>query len=179
MTRYVALLGSINVGSNRLTMEDLRKALEWEDFEDVETVVASGNVLFSHEERPSEGLAEKLAYVVRDAFQIETFAVVMTRDELAATLAENPFADTGEDKQVHVHFLEHEPEHEAVAKLIADYATRGPERIAAGHRALHVDYVNGAGRTKLSGDFIARRLGCRHTARNIRSIRRIIEIMER
>ena len=46
MTRYVALLGSINVGGNRLLMADLREALEREEFEDVETVVASGNVLF-------------------------------------------------------------------------------------------------------------------------------------
>lgn len=178
MTRYIALLGSINVGGNRLKMEDLRKALEWEDFEDVETVVASGNVLFSHEERPSEGLAEKLAYVIREEFDIDTFAVVMTRDELAGVLAENPFKDDGEDKFVHVHFLEHEPAREAFTKLIADHATRGPERIAAGARALHVDYVEGVGQSRLTGDFIARRLGCRHTARNIRSIRRILEIME-
>lgn len=179
MTRYVALLGSINVGGNRLSMADLRKALEWEDFEDVETVVASGNVLFSHEERPSDGLAEKLAHIVREEFDIDTFAVVMTAPELAATLAECPFADDGEDKQVHVHFLDRQPEPEAFSKLIADYALRGPERIAVGSRALHVDYVNGAGQTRLSGDFIARRLGCRHTARNVRSIRRILEIMER
>ena len=62
MARYVAFLGSINVGGNRLLMADLRDALEREDFEDVETVVASGNVLFSHEERPSDGLSDKLAY---------------------------------------------------------------------------------------------------------------------
>ena len=64
MTRYVALLGSINVGGNRLMMADLREALEREEFEDVETVVASGNVLFSHDERPSDGLAEKIAHIV-------------------------------------------------------------------------------------------------------------------
>ena len=68
MTRYVALLGSINVGGSRLKMADLREALEREDFADVETVVASGNVLFSHDERPSEGLADKIAYVVKDRF---------------------------------------------------------------------------------------------------------------
>ena len=72
--RYVALLGSINVGGNRLLMADLREALEREDFAEVETVVASGNVLFSHDERPSEGLAEKLAHVVRERFGIDTFA---------------------------------------------------------------------------------------------------------
>ena len=35
MTRYVALLGSINVGGNRLKMVELREALEREDFADV------------------------------------------------------------------------------------------------------------------------------------------------
>lgn len=179
MTRYVALLGSINVGGNRLKMADLRDALEREDFEGVETVVASGNVLFDHEERPSAGLAEKLAYVVREAFGFNTFAVVLNRFELQAVLDENPFKDDGAENFVHVHFLEGQPEPAAFDKLIADHASRGPERIAAGTRALHVDYVNGAGQTKLSGDFIARRLGHRHTARNIRSIRRIIEIMDR
>ena len=49
MTRYVALLGSINLGGNRLKMAELREALEREDFEEVETVVASGNVLFAHD----------------------------------------------------------------------------------------------------------------------------------
>jgi uncharacterized protein (DUF1697 family) len=178
LPRYVALLGSINVGGNRLKMADLREALEREDFEDVETVVASGNVLFSHDERPSEGLAEKLAYVVRDRFGIDTFACVRSRDELAAALAENPFAGTGEDKFVHVHFLTSQPSKAAFETLFADYDGRGEEKLAPGTRALHIDYVNGAGGSKLTGEFIARRLGCKGTARNVRSIRRMIELMD-
>ena len=47
MARYVALFGSINVGGNRLTMADLRAAFAAEGFADVETVVASGNLIFS------------------------------------------------------------------------------------------------------------------------------------
>ena len=176
--RYVALLGSINVGGNRLLMKDLREALEREDFEDVETVVASGNVLFSHDERPSEGLAEKLAYVVRDRFGIDTFAAVRSKAELEAALAESPFAGQGEDKFVHVHFLTGQPSPTEFAKLAADHVGRGEEKLAPGTRALHVDYVNGAGGSKLTGDFIARRLGCKGTARNVRSIRRMIELME-
>src|SRR5512141_585012 len=101
MQRYVALLGSINVGGNRLKMAELREALEREDFAAVETVVASGNVLFSHEERPSDGLAEKIAYIVRDRFGIDTFAAVRSRDELAAAIADNPFAHDGEPNRVH------------------------------------------------------------------------------
>ena len=178
MTRYVALLGSINVGGNRLSMADLREALEREDFEDVETVVASGNVLFEHEDRPSEGLAEKLAWVVRDRFDIDSFAVVLTRAELAAAVAENPFADTGEEKLVHTLFCDGQPGENQVKGLILDHEGRGPERIAGGTNALHIDYVDGVGNSRLTGDFIARRLGLRGTARNMRSMKRILAKMD-
>ena len=175
--RYVALLGSINVGGNRLRMADLREALVREDFAEVETVVASGNVLFSHDERPSDGLAEKIAHVVADRFGIDTFACVRSKAELEATLAENPFAGEGEDGLVHVHFLAGQPTQAEFDRLAEDHAGRGNQKLAGGTRALHVDYVDGAGNSKLTGDFIARRLGCKGTARNLRSIRRMIEAM--
>ena len=178
MARYVAFLGSINVGGNRLLMADLRHALEREDFEDVETVVASGNVLFSHEERPSDGLSDKFAYVLRDRFDTDSFAAVRSRDELAAAIDGNPFHGEGEDKLVHTHFLAGQPSAEQFADLIETYAGRGPEKLAAGDRALYVDYVDGVGNSKLTGAFIERRLGCRGTARNMTSLKRIFAKMD-
>jgi uncharacterized protein (DUF1697 family) len=103
---------------------------------------------------------------------------VRSAGELRHVLEESPFAGNGEDKLVHVHFLEGQPDAAAFEKLAADHADRGPERLAAGTRCLHVDYVDGVGRSKLTAGFIAKRLGCRGTARNLRSIRRIIEKME-
>ena len=64
MPRYVAFFGSINVGGNRLTMADLRAAFEAEDFANVETVVASGNVLFDFDERPTAGLEDLFAHMM-------------------------------------------------------------------------------------------------------------------
>ncbi|GAA4647488.1 DUF1697 domain-containing protein [Pontixanthobacter gangjinensis] len=176
--RYVAFLGSINVGGNRLLMEDLRRVLRYEDFDDVETVVASGNVLFTHAEGPSEGIAEKLAWTVNEEFDIESFVAVRTRDELAATIAENPFAEDGEDNFVHTMFLADEPGEFAVKSLVIDHEGRGNERIAAGTKALHVDYADGVARSKLTGDFIQRRLGLSGTARNMRSMKRILAKMD-
>lgn len=175
MTRYVALLGSINVGGNRLKMVEFREALEREDFAGVETVVASGNVLFTHDERPTDGLGEKIAHVVRERFGIDTFACVRSKEELAAALAENPFAGKGEDKLVHAHFLTGQPSKAQFDQLLADHEGRGPEKLAPGTRALHIDYVDGVGNSKLTGPFIEKRLGCKGTARNVRSIKRIIE----
>ena len=175
MTRYVALLGSINVGGNRLKMAELREALEREDFAEVETVVASGNVLFSHEERPSDGLAEKIAYIVRDRFGIDTFAAVRSRDELAAAIADNPFAHDGEPNRVHTLFTQEPLDQPAFAAFVADYA--GPERIAAGSREVFVDFCEGVADSKLGQAL--RKLKIRSTARNVRSLQRMLDKMDR
>jgi uncharacterized protein (DUF1697 family) len=177
MARYLALLGSINVGGNRLKMAELREALEREDFEDVETVVASGNVLFSHDERPSDGLAEKLAYVVRDRFDIDTFAAVRSKAELKAAIEDNPFAADGEDKFVHTVFLDRPLDRQAFERFAESYD--GPERIAPGEREFFVDFGEGVARSAL-GPAMARAkvFDFRSTARNLRSLRRMLDKME-
>lgn len=177
MPRYVALFGSVNVGGNRLTMADLRWAFEREGFGEVETVVASGNVLFDFDERPTGGLEELFAHMMAERFDIDSFVAVRSAAEVAAALAESPFAADGAPNLVHVHFLGGQPSGEAFARLIADHAGRGRERLAAGDRALHIDYVDGAGSSKLTGSFIQRRLGFPGTARNLRSLQRIVDKM--
>jgi uncharacterized protein (DUF1697 family) len=178
MPRYVALLGSVNVGSNRLTMAELRHAFESEGMTRVETVVASGNVLFDHEARPTVGLEEKLAHLMQDRFGFSSTALVRSRDELAATLAENPFAGDGEPNLVHSMLLTAQPTAEQFDAMVRRYAGRGRERMALGDRALHIDYVDGAGRSALTTAFIERQLGCKGTARNIRSMARIVAKMD-
>jgi uncharacterized protein (DUF1697 family) len=175
MPRYVALLGSINVGGNRLKMADLRAALERHGFADVETVVASGNVLFEDERADDATLAKEVAKVVEEAFGIAAFVAVRTKGELAATLAESPFAGVGEDKFVHVQFLGRQPTASQFAALADDNRGRGNEKLAPGTRALHIDFVDGVAGSKLTAAFIEKRLGSPGTARNVRSIQRIIE----
>jgi uncharacterized protein (DUF1697 family) len=178
MPRYVALFGSINVGGNRLTMADLRWAFEREGFENVETVVASGNVLFDFDARPTEGLEELFAHMMAERFDIDSFVAVRTRAELARAVEENPFAADGAENLVHTQFLAGQPGQAQFEALLAAYAGRGPERLALGDRALYIDYVDGAGNSRLTGPFIERRLGCPGTARNQRSLRRILDKMD-
>jgi uncharacterized protein (DUF1697 family) len=176
MARYVAFLGSINVGGNRLTMADLRAAFEAEDFSNVETVVASGNVLFDFAERPTRGLEEKLAGILIERFDMDGAVCVRDHDEVAAAIADNPFAGKGEDKLVHTHFLEGQPSAEQFEKLMSD--NKGGEKLAAGDRALYVDFVDGVANSKLTRPFLEKRLGCKGTARNMRSLKRILDKMD-
>jgi uncharacterized protein (DUF1697 family) len=157
-------------------MADLRAAFEAEGFTKVETVVASGNVLFDHPERPDAGLEEKLSLMMRDRFGMETAALVRSRAGLAAAIAENPFTVDGDEQMVHTMFIDGPVDIDAFKALVAGH--EGPERIAAGDRAVHIDYVEGAGRSRLTGHFIERRLARRGTARNLRSMRRILAKMD-
>lgn len=178
MPRYVALFGSVNVGGNRLTMADLRYAFEREGFENVETVVASGNVLFDFDERPTDGLEDLLAHMMAERFEIDSFVAVRNRAELAGAIHGNPFAADGAENLVHTQFLGGQPSQAQFDDLLAAYAGRGPERLALGDRALFIDYVDGVGNSRLTGPFIERRLGCKGTARNVRSMKRILEKMD-
>lgn len=178
MPRYVAFFSSINVGGNRLLMADLRAALEREDFTEVETVVASGNVLFRFDERPSDGLEELLAHIMHDRFDIRSFAAVRSREEVADAIAGNPFGADGAENRVHTLFLERHPTAVQFAQLLADHEGRGRERLALGDRALYIDFMDGVADSKLTNAFIEKRLGCRGTARNLRSLARILAKMD-
>lgn len=159
-------------------MEDLRGALKYEDFEDVETIVASGNVLFLHPERPTPGLSEKLAFILREEFAIDSVVCVRSRAEVVAAIAENPFRGENADSIVHTMWLTRQPSPQQFADLDASFAGRGGERMALGTGALHIDYGEGVGSSKLTGAFIERKLDTRGTARNLRSLQRIADKMD-
>ncbi|AXU17851.1 DUF1697 domain-containing protein [Novosphingobium sp. THN1] len=177
MTRYVALFGSINVGGNRVTMADLRWAFEREGLTGLETVVASGNLLFDYDERPLDGLEDLFAHVMLDRFDIRSFVAVRDRAAMAQAVEGNPFTGIGKDNLVHTLFLERQPDQVAFDKLAADQAMRGLEKLAIGERSIYIDFVSSVAESKLTSAFIERRLGCRGTARNVRSIARILSKM--
>lgn len=177
MERYVALLGSINVGGNRLKMADLRTALEAKGFSDVETVVASGNVLFRHQCAADPALAGEIEFVLKEQFGIASFAAVRTGEEIAAAIADNPFAGVGEDKFVHTVFLEQPLDRSAFISFADAYP--GRERLAPGTREFFVDYATGVAGSKM--DAALRKTTAikgRATARNVRSLQRILDRMK-
>ncbi|MCJ2184895.1 DUF1697 domain-containing protein [Novosphingobium sp. 1949] len=177
MPRYCAFFSSLNVGGNRLTMEDLRRALRREEIDNVETVIASGNVLFDYDERPSEGLEELFAYIMAERFDIDSFVAIRSKEEVRAALEDNPFVGFGEDAKVHTQFLASQPPQANFDALLAAYKGRGDEKLALGERCLFIDFVHGVAGSRLTPGFIERRLGCRGTARNARSLGRILAKM--
>lgn len=175
MSRYIALFDSLRIGSKRLTMAELRAAFEAEGCSNLETVVAGGNILFDHPERPDDGLEEMLARMMRARFGMSGVVLVRSPATLAAAIAGNPFAAEGEEDFVHTLFVDGPVDPAAFARMQA--GRQGAEQIAVGDRALHIDYVSGAAEAKQVGAFIERRLGLRGTARSLRSMKRMLAKM--
>ncbi|WP_435418015.1 DUF1697 domain-containing protein [Parerythrobacter aurantius] len=177
MARLVAFLGSINVGGNRINMVDLVAALTEAGFKDVSTVAASGNVILTDDRDPAM-LEISLESVVQESFGFKSCAMVRMSEEIRYAIERNPFHGTGpqhgSDKMVHSIFLSQQPDKAAVDALIEEHRSKGSERLALGDRVLFLDYVNGVGVSDLSNKVLERRLGCKGTARNMTSLKRIL-----
>jgi uncharacterized protein (DUF1697 family) len=177
--RYVALLSSVNVGGNQVKMADLKAALEKRGLENVSTVTASGNVIFDHARAADAALAREIGDCVQAEFGFRTFAAVRSAEELKAAVAESPFRGASEDKFVHIHFLDKPLTDAAFRALTAAHEGKGQERFAAGTAHIHIDFVDGVGRSRVTAPFLEKHLGSMGTARNLRSLERIVEAMER
>jgi len=106
--RYVAFLRAINVGGHVVTMDRLRKVFESMRFRNVETFIASGNVIFEAagdaralERRIEKGLAAALGYDVE--------AFLRSTDELSAIARHEPFDDPMDGCSLFIVFLKDAP----------------------------------------------------------------------
>ena len=100
-----------------------------------------------------------------------------SRDELAAAIADNPFRKDGEARFVHTVFLDQPLERAPFDAFATAY--EGPERIAGGKREFFIDYAQGVGRSKLDPAMAkAKVVKARATARNLRSLQRILDKMD-
>lgn len=95
MTRYVALLRGVNVGGITMKMADLADVVRALGYDDVRTVLASGNVLFTTDDSAAAA-TERLEAALRARFGYEAWVHVLTRDAVAAIVAAYPFPRSGD-----------------------------------------------------------------------------------
>lgn len=101
MTRYAAFLRGVNLGKRTVKSAELKAAFEAMGFENVKTLLASGNVLF--DANPGKTLKAKIEAGLKQAFGFEIGTVLRSADELAAMVKADPFGrEEGEDAKLHV-----------------------------------------------------------------------------
>jgi uncharacterized protein (DUF1697 family) len=94
MPRYFAFLRAINVGGHNVKMDHLRTLFESLSFTNVETFIASGNVIFDSKSRDAKALESKIQEHLRAALGYEVATFLRTDKELSEILRYKPFADS-------------------------------------------------------------------------------------
>jgi uncharacterized protein (DUF1697 family) len=93
MSRYFAFLRAINVGGHTVKMERLSELFRSLGFNEVETFIASGNVIFETKARAAAGLERKIESGLHEALGYEVATFLRTDAEVAAVARCRPFED--------------------------------------------------------------------------------------
>ena len=92
MTKYAAFLRGINVGGHKpVPMEKLKKAFESLRFKNVQTLLASGNVLFEAPQIDTIALEQKIEENLKKTFGQEIGVLIRTMEELQHLNVSQPF----------------------------------------------------------------------------------------
>ncbi len=97
-TRFVALFRGINVGrAKRVAMADLRELIEGLGYDDVRTLLNSGNVVFSAPAAAANKAGPLIEESLAAKLGVSARVTILTASELAGIAAENPMLEIADD----------------------------------------------------------------------------------
>ena len=174
MPKYVAFLRAINVGAHTVKMDYLRQLFVAMKFSNVETFIASGNVIFDSTSKNARALERKIEDYLQETLGYEVATFVRLTSELADVAYYKPFreAKLNEDGNVlYIAFVADRPSDISKDKLLSlttevdEFHIYGREVYWLRHR------MNGE--SKFSGALLEKTLGMPATLRNSTTVKKI------
>ena len=173
MPRYIAFLRAINVGGHVVKMDRLRALFEALRFRNVETFIASGNVLFDARSDDAAALEERIERRLEAELGYAVGTFLRTPPQVAAAAAYQPFADLAPSHALYVGFLKAVPSterHNALLGLRSDV-----DDFHVHDRELYWRLrVKQLSESKVSGAKLERAVGPT-TLRNVTTVRKLAE----
>lgn len=173
MPQYVAFLRAINVGGHIVKMDALRRMFETLGLANVQTFIASGNVLFDAPAKNTATLETQIETYLKGALGYEVATFLRTPDEVIAAVAHSAFpaGDMAATSVMYVGFMRNALDAAALGKLMAlandidHFQVHGRELYWLAHRHL--------GESPVTGARLERTLQAPLTLRNITSVRKL------
>ncbi|RMB58557.1 DUF1697 domain-containing protein [Dokdonia sinensis] len=174
MNKYIALLRGINVGGHRkILMADLKVLFQELGFKNVETHIQSGNVVFESCGGDVSAFAKAIKEKIKQSYNFEVLTLVLDLQTLQKIILDCPFPKEQKEKSYFI-LLDNPPTKEKTATLNAEvYAD---EEFHITSRCVYFFASNGYGRAKLTGNIIERKLNVNATARNYRTMSKLLEM---
>jgi uncharacterized protein (DUF1697 family) len=138
MIWHVALLRGINVGpSKRIAMNDLQALVERLGYEDVRTILNTGNIVFRGKKAAEATTAERIREAIERRHGFVTHTIVMPGTELDAIIREAPLVSVADNPSRHLVAFTMDKALLATARKLASQDW-GAERLAVTARAAYV-----------------------------------------
>lgn len=173
MPRYVAFLRAVNVGGRIVKMEELRALFSEAGMAEVETFIASGNVIFSTTAKATAALEQKLEAHLKKALGFDVPTLIRTTTEVAEAAARSPYTDAEvEAAGTFVAAFLRAPLDAAGKKGLAGLATDVDRFVLHGREAYWLARTKQS-ETKLTIVKFERAVGCAATMRAMTSLRKL------
>ncbi|MFE5706325.1 DUF1697 domain-containing protein [Rhodococcus koreensis] len=175
MTRYAALLRGINVGGINIKMADLRSTFAELGFENVKTVLASGNVLFDSDRDDVPVLKSEIESALRADFHYEAWVFVLDLDTIRKIVDNYPFDPEREGWHPYV-LVTPDPEVLDTLLGIRDDLDPEVERVQAGDGVLYWEVERGMTlKSKFGKSTGTPKLKAFTTTRNLRTLLKLLK----
>lgn len=174
MHRYIAFLRAINVGGhNTVKMDFLRRLFKSHGFSNVETFIASGNVVFETASKNARSLGREIEKGLREALGYEVATFIRTYAELAAVASYKAFgqSDVEGAAALNIAFLADGLDDESSRRLMAlrtdvdDFHIHG--------REIYWLCRKRQGQSKISNAALEKALGQKSTLRGANTVRKL------
>jgi uncharacterized protein (DUF1697 family) len=173
MKTYIALIRGINVsGLKKILMADLRVLLEKSGLQNVKTYIQSGNVIFTSSEK-KEVLSNLISEAILKQYGWEVPVLVFTSSELKLIFDNCPFSEEKKEKSYFI-LLESKPTTKTI--LETSKLSTPKEEFVITNVCIYIYYDLGAGKAKLGTNFFERKLKVKATARNYRTMKKLLEL---
>jgi uncharacterized protein (DUF1697 family) len=173
MPRYIAFLRAINVGGHNIKMDVLRELFESLEFANVETFIASGNVIFESSAKNTATLEKKIEAMLRDGLGYEVSTFIRTTAELAKAAKYMPFKQSQLDAatSLNIAFIANPLDEGPVKKLMACKSDIDDFQIHG--REIYWLCLKKQSDSKFSNAVLEKAIGVRSTLRSMSTIQKM------
>lgn len=172
----VLLLRAVNVGGkNKLPMADVRKALATPDFEDVSTLLQSGNIVCRTPLKPSCA-AEQATKLIKKQSGIRLDCLAVSASNWRKIIADNPFADC--DPKFTAATILHSRITKTQLTALSEHLSRD-EQIQASSKVLYQHCPHGFRHSKITAALIEKKTSNLATSRNFNTVQKIAAALDK
>ncbi|EMF43018.1 DUF1697 domain-containing protein [Leptospira interrogans] len=174
MKTYIALLRGINVsGQKKILMKDLSSLFESLGFMNVKTYIQSGNVLFQDKNKNVKELIILIEKKIVEVFGFEVIVFIRSKEELKTIIQSNPFFKKDLNR-IYISFLNEFKKNPDLTE-IEKVKIKGEELIVQG-KEIYFFSPKGYGVSKLSNNFLEKKLHVSATTRNWKTVVTLSEL---